>query len=406
MVVMGANLRLACRHGKLEIPAVSPGLRSEWARTMSGELSGREAETRSIDDFLARAAAAPAMLVLSGEPGIGKTALWHAGLERARARGARVLSHRAVEAEAVLSFAGISELLAGVLGEVLPSLGDLRRCALEAALLLEGAGDRAAPEPRAVGLAVLDSLRALSGEAPVLVAVDDFQWLDTASARTLLFALRRLGGEPIGALVTARSRARARARAHVRGRGAPGGRAAWRGAAVRHPQGAPGAGAPPAAADPAVRDDRRQSVLRTRHRTGARTGAARPRPAAAHPRQRPRGGRRAAGQAARRQPGGAPARRGPVATDDRSADRRARRRRARPRRARTGRRGEGRGARRGAGSLHPSDAGLGLLRGGAAVAAPRYALAPGRRGRRRRGTCAAPGAGRRRRRRGRRCRAG
>ena len=145
------------------------------------------------------------MLVLSGTPGIGKTALWQAGLERARARGARVLSHFAVEAEAVLSFAGISELLADIVTEVLPSLGDLRRRALEAALLLEGAGDRAAPEPRAVGLAVLDSLRALSAEAPVVVAVDDFQWLDTASARTLLFALRRLGSEPIGALMTARS---------------------------------------------------------------------------------------------------------------------------------------------------------------------------------------------------------
>ena len=171
---------------------------------MLGKLRGREAEARSIDDFLARAAAAPAMLVLSGAPGIGKTALWQAGLERARARGARVLSHRAVEAEAVLSFAGISELLAGIVAEVLPSLGDLRRRALEAALLLEGAGDRAAPEPRAVGLAVLDSLRALSAEAPVVVAVDDFQWLDTASARTLLFALRRLGSEPIGALMTTR----------------------------------------------------------------------------------------------------------------------------------------------------------------------------------------------------------
>ena len=172
---------------------------------MSGELRGREAETRSIDDFLARAAAAPAMLVLSGAPGIGKTALWQAGLERARAGGARVLSHVAVEAEAVLSFAGISELVAGIVAEVLPALGDLRRRALEAALLIEGAGDHTAPEPRAVGLAVLDSLRALSANAPVVVAVDDFQWLDTASARTLLFALRRLDSEPVGALMTARS---------------------------------------------------------------------------------------------------------------------------------------------------------------------------------------------------------
>ena len=86
---------------------------------MFNELSGREAETRSIEAFLDRAAAGPSALVLSGEPGIGKTALWQAGLGRAHARGARVLPHRAVEAEAVLSFAGISELLRGVVDELL-----------------------------------------------------------------------------------------------------------------------------------------------------------------------------------------------------------------------------------------------------------------------------------------------
>jgi DNA-binding CsgD family transcriptional regulator len=172
---------------------------------MFNELSGREVETRSIEAFLDRAARAPSLLVLSGEPGIGKTTLWQAGLDRARARGARVLSHRAVEAEAVLSFAGISELLRGVVGEVLPSLGALRRRALEAALLLDGSGDVAAIEPRAIGLAVLDALTALSSTQPVVVGVDDFQWLDTASARTLLFALRRLEDERIGALFTVRA---------------------------------------------------------------------------------------------------------------------------------------------------------------------------------------------------------
>jgi predicted ATPase len=175
---------------------------------MFNELSGREVETRSIEAFLDRAAAAPSVLVLSGEPGIGKTALWQAGLERAQARGARVLAHRAVEAEAVLSFAGISELLRGVVDELLPSLGALRRRALEAALLLDGSGDVAAIEPRAIGLAVLDGFTALSGAQPVVVAVDDFQWLDTASARTLLFALRRLDDERVGALFTVREGAR------------------------------------------------------------------------------------------------------------------------------------------------------------------------------------------------------
>lgn len=173
--------------------------------TMSDELIGREVETQSIEAFLDRAAAAPSVLVLTGEPGIGKTALWQAGLESARARGACVLAHRAVEAETVLSFAGVSELLGSVVDELLPSLSDLRRRALEAALLLDGSGDIGAIEPRAIGLAMLDGLAALSATRPVVVAVDDFQWLDTASARTLLFALRRLGGERVGALFTVRA---------------------------------------------------------------------------------------------------------------------------------------------------------------------------------------------------------
>jgi DNA-binding CsgD family transcriptional regulator len=172
---------------------------------MFDELFGREVETRALDAFLDHAAAAPSVLVLSGEPGIGKTALWEAGLERAQVRGARVFAHRAVEAEAVLSFAGISELLRDVVEEVLPSLSDLRRHAFEAALLLDGSGDVAAIEPRAVGLAVLDAFATVSATQPVVIAVDDFQWLDIASARTLLFALRRLRDEPVGALFTART---------------------------------------------------------------------------------------------------------------------------------------------------------------------------------------------------------
>lgn len=182
--------------------------RENAAGDMTAELIGREPEIRMIEGFLDRAAGAPELFVLSGEAGIGKSALWQAGLDRARARGARVLSHRAVEAEAVLSFAGISELLAGAADEVLPSLGDLRRRALEAALLLDGSSSGGGVEPRAVGLAVLDSLRVLATTGPVIVAVDDVQWLDTASARILFFALRRLREERVGALMTTRERAR------------------------------------------------------------------------------------------------------------------------------------------------------------------------------------------------------
>jgi DNA-binding CsgD family transcriptional regulator len=181
-----------------------PGLRGQNAlEAMSAEIIGREEELASIEAFLKRSEQAPAALVLLGEPGIGKTVLWQMGVDQARERRARVLSARAVEAEAALSFLGLSDLLAGVVDEVMPSLTAPRRRALQVALLLAEPG-RDAPDPRAIGLAVLDSLRALAAAGPVVAAVDDLQWIDRSSAVVLQFAFRRLRGEPVGFLATAR----------------------------------------------------------------------------------------------------------------------------------------------------------------------------------------------------------
>jgi DNA-binding CsgD family transcriptional regulator len=206
---MGVTVRPKGHAGKLETPVLCPEFRrTNGEATMNDRLRGRENEARSLDSFLERAAAAPSVLLLSGEAGIGKTELWQAGLQRARERGMRVLEYRAVEAEAVLSFAGIGELLSPVAADVLPELEPLRQRALEAALLIDGPGGEGAVEPRAIGLAVLDVLESLAVDAPVLVAVDDFQWLDRPSARTLLFALRRLTNERVGALFAVRGEGR------------------------------------------------------------------------------------------------------------------------------------------------------------------------------------------------------
>ena len=164
---------------------------------------GRDEELGAIQVFLGRVADGPGALVLSGEPGIGKTVLWEAGVEDARERLDRVLICRGVEAEASLSFAGLSELLGAVLDEVGPSLAPPRRRALEVALLLVEPGETP-PDPHAIGLAVLDVLRALSEQEPVLVALDDVQWLDPASAGAIQIALRRLNDEPVGLLATLR----------------------------------------------------------------------------------------------------------------------------------------------------------------------------------------------------------
>jgi predicted ATPase len=145
------------------------------------ELIGRDEELVSIAGFLDSVEAGPAALVLSGEPGIGKTILWELGAEEARVRFDRVLVCRAAEAEAALSFSGLSELLTEVFDEVVPSLPPLRRRALEVALLLVEPGAQP-PDALAIGLALLDVLRVLAERAPLVVALDDLQWLDPSSA--------------------------------------------------------------------------------------------------------------------------------------------------------------------------------------------------------------------------------
>jgi predicted ATPase len=166
-------------------------------------LIGRDAELGTIDAFLDGIRQGPRALVLSGEPGIGKTLLWETGLVQARERYGRVLTCRGVEAEASLSFAGLSELLGDALGEVGSALAPPRRRALEVALLLAEPGETSL-DPHAVGLAVLDVLHALAERDPVLVALDDVQWLDPASAGAIQIALRRLREEQLGLLATFR----------------------------------------------------------------------------------------------------------------------------------------------------------------------------------------------------------
>ena len=166
-------------------------------------LIGREDELDIVEAFLDGVTEGPGALVLSGEAGIGKTALWETGVDEARRRHVQVLSCRGVEVEASLSFAVLSELLADVLDGTAPSLPPPRRRALEVALLLADPGDYS-PDAYAIGLAVLDVLRLVAQDGPLLVALDDVQWLDPSSAGALQIALRRLRYEPVGLLATVR----------------------------------------------------------------------------------------------------------------------------------------------------------------------------------------------------------
>ena len=173
---------------------------------MTQPVIGRDEELSSIEVFLERIHDGPSALLLSGEPGIGKTVLWEAGIEAAEGRLDQVLICRGVEAEASLSFAGLSELILPVLEEAADFLVAPRRRALEIALLLVEPGDHP-PDAHAIGLAVLDVLRVLGERSPTLVAVDDAQWLDPASARVLQVAFRRLRDEPVRLLATSRTTA-------------------------------------------------------------------------------------------------------------------------------------------------------------------------------------------------------
>ena len=118
-----------------------------------------------------------------------------------------MLTCRSIEAEAPLSFAGLSELVNPVFEEVAAGLTIPRRRALEVALLLADPGE-SHPDPLVIGLAVFEALRTLGALGPCVIAVDDSQWLDSASATVLQIALKRLVDQPIGVLLTARDSAR------------------------------------------------------------------------------------------------------------------------------------------------------------------------------------------------------
>jgi DNA-binding CsgD family transcriptional regulator len=169
---------------------------------MALDIVGREVELASVHAFLKRPADGPVALVLEGEAGIGKSTLWLTGVDAARERGFRVLVSRPAEAERGLTHAGLGDLFENVLESVLPALPAPRRHALEVALLVEE--DPGGFDPRTLGVAVRSALEVLAADGPVVLAIDDAQWLDPSSASALAFALRRLGDRSILLLLARR----------------------------------------------------------------------------------------------------------------------------------------------------------------------------------------------------------
>src|ERR671937_321183 len=165
---------------------------------------GRDAELARLRAFLERRPEdGAAALLLEGEPGIGKTVLWQAATEAARERGLRVLRARPSEAERTLSFAALADLLVDA-HEVIEQLPAVQRRPLAVALLLEES-DGPPPDRRAIGVALLATLRTLAEERPLLLGIDDIQWIDPPTAAALAFALRRLADQPLCVVMTERT---------------------------------------------------------------------------------------------------------------------------------------------------------------------------------------------------------
>ena len=155
-------------------------------------LAGRGAESARLDSLLADARAGQsAVLVLRGEPGIGKTAVL--GYAAERAAGFRVVRAAGVESEMELPFAGLHQLCGPMLGG-LARLPPPQRDALGTAF---GLSSGTQPDRFLVGLAVLSLLSDAAEERPLLCLIDDAQWLDRSSAQVLAFVARRLQAESV-----------------------------------------------------------------------------------------------------------------------------------------------------------------------------------------------------------------
>src|SRR3954447_6877122 len=167
---------------------------------------GRTAECRQLDGIVAQARdGRSAVLVIRGEPGIGKTALLRYAARQAS--GLRLVDVEGVEAEMDLPFAAIHRLCAPI-SDRIEVLARPQRDALRVAL---GTAAGVAPSAFLVAVAVLNLLAASAEKRPLLCLVDDAHWLDAASAQVLGFVARPLLAEPVAMVIALREPATTRA---------------------------------------------------------------------------------------------------------------------------------------------------------------------------------------------------
>jgi DNA-binding CsgD family transcriptional regulator len=162
-------------------------------------LIGRSAECATLKEILADACQGRSrVLVLRGEPGIGKSALLRYAADQAN--GFIIVNARGVESEAELAFAGLADLTRPLLGH-LPNLSKVQAAALKAALAL---GPPVGGDRFTIAVATLSLLGAAAERRPLLAIVDDAHWLDGPSAEVIGFVARRLQAEGIALLLALR----------------------------------------------------------------------------------------------------------------------------------------------------------------------------------------------------------
>ena len=167
----------------------------------SRQIVGRDRDLSALRAFVREAAENGDALLLTGEAGVGKTALLNAVAAETRRGGARVLRAAGAEFEAALSFAGLGQLLGPVLGR-LRELDEIDQRALRVSL---GLLDGTTSGEQAVAMATLRLLTAIAATEPVVAVIDDVNWLDRASASALAYVARRVAGTSVALIATMRT---------------------------------------------------------------------------------------------------------------------------------------------------------------------------------------------------------
>ena len=170
---------------------------------MADQVIARRDELHAIAAFVAAVPSGGHAMLISGDAGIGKTTLWRAGLQQAADSGLRILVSRTSPSETQTAFVCIGDLFAGVVDETAPALPPVQRRALERALLMRES-EGAPPDARLLGAALASVVQALARDGPVLLAIDDAQWVDASSAEILRFVMHRLASLPVGVLAAVR----------------------------------------------------------------------------------------------------------------------------------------------------------------------------------------------------------